>query len=87
VPIQAHFFRKDDGTAWIRWTYYSRRPIDLPVAIEGAEITWAGEFGAVNTVNAAAGDHLRGTVVLAHTPSTIDLACVGSDTHPFSGHL
>ncbi len=84
IPTQAHFFRRDDGTAWVRFNFWARRPINLPVAIAGNAISWTGEYGTVYTVQPSGSDHLTGLAApLASDHGTIDLACVGSDVRPF----
>jgi hypothetical protein len=72
VPVQAHFFRKPDGTPWVTFSFRSRVPADLPVTIMGSGISWIGQYDCHYTVWPSGDNHLTGR---CEGHGQIDLAC------------
>ncbi len=74
VPVQAHFFRKPDGTRWVTFNFRARVPADLPVTVMGSGISWIGQYDCHYTVWPSGGNHLTGR---CEGHGKIDLACDG----------
>ncbi len=81
IPAQAQFFRKDNGTPWVRFNVFGRL-LDLPVRFARSGMTWTGEYGIPYTVRAAGGNRLAGLAALiAGDSATVELACVKAAPH------
>ena len=84
IPVQAQFFRKKDGTSWVRFNAFERPPLDLPVQFARSGMTWTGEYGISYTVQDAGGSHLAGLAGrIANDSATLEFACVRSAIHLF----
>ena len=76
IPARAQFFRKDNGTPWVRFDIFGRL-LDLPVRFAQSGMTWTGEYGISYTVRAAGRDRIAGLAALiAGDSAKIELACV-----------
>ena len=83
VPVQAHFFRDQYEKPWLRFTFRSRAPVDLPVTIAGREIKWTGVHGSGYALLPAGDHHLAGHAGFTNDPAAkIDFICAGSGAHP-----
>ena len=81
IPAQAQFFRKDNGTPWVRFGVFGRL-LDLPVRFARSGMTWTGEYGISYTVQAASGNRLAGlTAPIADDSAKVELACVKAPPH------
>ncbi len=81
IPAQAQFFRKDNGTPWVRFDVFGRL-LDLPVRFARSGMTWTGEYGISYTVRAAGGNGLAGLAALiAGDSARVELACVKAASH------
>jgi hypothetical protein len=79
IPVQAQFFRRANGTPWVRFNVFGRPPLDLPVRFARAGMTWTGEYGISYTVRNAGDRRLTGLAALiANDSATLDLACATS---------
>ncbi len=76
IPAQAIFFRKHDGTSWVRFSVFGRPPLDLPVGVSQSGMTWTGEYGISYGVQALGRDRLAGIAALiAHDSAKLEFAC------------
>jgi beta-lactamase regulating signal transducer with metallopeptidase domain len=84
IPVQAQFFRRANGTSWVRFDVFGRPPLDLPVRFARSGMTWTGEYGISYTVRDMGGRSLTGLAALvANDSARLDLACAKSATHLF----
>ncbi len=84
VAAQAQFFRRANGTSWVRFNVFERPPLDLPVRLVRGRMTWVGEYGISYTVQAAGGNQLVGLAApIAYDSARLELACIGSISHLF----
>lgn len=84
IPAQAQFFRKANGTPWVRFNVFGRPPLDLPVRFAQSGMTWTGEYGISYTVRVSGGNHLAGLAALiANDSAKLEFACMASITHLF----
>ncbi len=83
VPVQARFFRDQDGRPWIRFTLWPGAPWNLPVTVVGREIRWAGLSGNGYTLRLVGNNHLTGFAGFSNdSAAKVDFTCAGSDAHP-----
>lgn len=81
IPIQAQFFRRDNGTPWVRFDVFGRL-LDLPVRFTRNEMTWTGEYGISYTVQAASGSRLAGLAApIVNDSARVELACMKAPPH------
>lgn len=81
IPAQAQFFRKDNGTPWVRFNVFGRL-LDLPVRLAQSGMAWTGEYGISYTVRAAGGNRLAGLAALiAGDSAKLEFACVKAAPH------
>lgn len=60
LPAKAQFFRKTDGSLWVRFSSFERPPLDVKVQPTRTGVTWTGEYGIAYAVQEVGGDHLVG---------------------------
>ena len=83
VPAHAQFFRKENGTLWVRFNAFGRPPLDLPVRFARNGMTWTGEYGIAYTVQAVGGDRLAGLASLvANDSAGLSFGCNRSVSRP-----
>jgi hypothetical protein len=84
IPVQAQFFRRANGTSWVRFDVFGRPPLDLPVRFARSGMTWTGEYGISYTVRDVGGRSLAGLAALvANDSARLNLACAKSATQLF----
>ncbi len=76
VPAKAQFFRKADGSSWVRFGSFERPPLDLKVQPTRTGVTWTGEYGITYAVQEAGGDHLVGLAAkVANDSAALSFTC------------
>lgn len=60
VTAKAQFFRRSDGSSWVRFAAFDRPPLDLTVQPTRTGFTWTGEYGITHAVKETGGGRLAG---------------------------
>ncbi len=82
VPARAQFFRRADGTAWVRFDAFGQPPLDLPARFGRNGIAWTGQYGISYVLQRAGGNRLAGLAALiANDSAGLDFACGKSAHH------
>jgi uncharacterized protein YndB with AHSA1/START domain len=83
VPVQARFFRDQQGSPWVQFTLWPGAPWNLPVTLSGSEIRWTGLSGNGYALRPAENNHLTGFAGFDNDyAAKIDFTCAVSDAHP-----
>lgn len=76
VPARAQFFRRVDGTAWVRFNAFGQPPLDLPARFGRNGVTWTGQYGISYALQTSGGNHLAGLAALiANDSAGLTFAC------------
>ncbi|MGI4809882.1 MAG: M56 family metallopeptidase [Janthinobacterium lividum] len=76
VPAKAQFFRRADGTAWVRFNAFGQPPLDLPARFGRNGVTWTGQYGISYALQAWGGNHLAGLAALiANDSAGLNFTC------------
>lgn len=76
VPARAQFFRRADGTSWVRFNAFGQPPLDLPARFGRNGITWTGQYGISYVLQPSGGNHLAGLAALiANDSAGLSFAC------------
>ena len=76
VPARAQFFRRADGTAWVRFNAFGQPPLDLPARLARNGVTWTGQYGISYALQASGGNQLAGLAALiANDSAGLHFAC------------
>ena len=76
VPARAQFFRRADGTAWVRFDAFGQPPLDLPARFGRNGVTWTGQYGISYALQASGRDHLAGLAALiANDSAGLNFTC------------
>ena len=76
VPASAQFFRKADGTSWVRFGSFQRPPLDVRVQPTRTGVTWTGEYGISYAVQDAGNGRFIGLAAkIGNDSATLSFNC------------
>ena len=76
LPAKAQFFRKADGSLWVRFGSFERPPLDVKVQPTRTGVTWTGEYGIAYAVQHSGDNHLVGLAArIANDSAVLNFIC------------